>query len=86
MKLRTEKGKWLVNYKGREIDFGDCGMAAIYYCLTMKDFMTQIAPPPRSYSVKSLVPHPKKRRVTKKWREKINRIRKSFELGVHGEL
>jgi hypothetical protein len=84
MKLRTEKGKWIVSDRGREIEFEDV-IHAVYYCFLMKDFEKQIAPPHCVYPVRSLVPHPKKRRVTKKWREKINRIKRNFELGVHGE-
>lgn len=84
MKLRTEKGKWIVIDGGREIEF-ESGLHAFYYCLIKKDFEKQIAPKPLLYPVRSLVPHPKKRRVTKKWRDKINRIKHNYEMGVHGE-
>jgi hypothetical protein len=85
MKLKTEKGKWIVTDKGREIDFKGCSLEALDYCFIMKDFVTHIAPPARLYPVRSLVPHPKKRRVTKKWKEKINRIKRNYEMGLHGE-
>jgi hypothetical protein len=82
MKLRTEKGKWILLHNGKEITY-DKGVYAFCYFLTMKDFEKQIAPPRCVYPVKSLVPHPKKRRITKKWREKINRIKRDYEMGVH---
>lgn len=85
MKLKTEKGKWIVRHNERDIDFKGCGVAALYYCFIMKDFVTHIAPPARLYPVRSLVPRPKKRRVTKKWKEKIKRIKRNYEVGMHGE-
>ena len=85
MKLRTIKGDWIVIHNGREINFRGCALAAIDYCLTMKKFMRQIVLPKKLYPVKSLVPHPKKRRVTKKWRERIITIKRNYELGVYGE-
>ena len=82
MKLRTENSKWIVSDRGREIEF-DGGLHAVYYCFLMKDFEKQIAPKPLLYPVKSLVPHPKKRRVTKIWKEKINRIKRNYEMELH---
>lgn len=82
MKLRTEKGKWIVSDRGREVIF-DKGLEAFYYCLLMRDFHKQIPPEKCVYPVKSLVAKPKKRRITKKWREKINRIKRDYEMGVH---
>ena len=81
MKLRTEKGKWIVTHNGKEKIF-DNGLCAFCYCLIMGDLGKQIAPPKCVYPVRSLVPHPKKRRITKKWREKINRIKRNYEMGV----
>lgn len=84
MKLRTESGKWIVSDRGREIEFRG-GLHAVYYCFLMKDFEKQIAPLHCVYPVRSLVPHPKKMRYTKKWREKVERIKKEYMLGVLGE-
>jgi hypothetical protein len=84
MKLRKEKGLWIVTDKGREIEFLR-PIEALYYCYIMKDFVKQIAPVNQVYPVKSLVPHPKKRRITKKWRDKINAIKTNYEIGVSKE-
>lgn len=98
MKLRTEKGKWIVTdgkwelvdgkwvwlSLGKEIDFGENQMVAWEYVLVM---MLLRKNPHISRKgeciVKSLTPNPKKRRMTKKWKEKIKRYKQIFEAGVH---
>lgn len=85
MKLRTEKGKWIVIDKGRRIDFDDCALAALDYCLIMKDLRKQIKPLPCLYPVKSLTPRPKKRRRTKKWKDRIFAIQQKYQLGIHAQ-
>lgn len=85
MKLKTVKGQWLLQDGERLIDFKDEGIVAWGYVLTMRDIRDLPKVPRQLYPVRSLVPHPKKRRVTKKWREKINRIKRNYEMGVHGE-
>lgn len=82
MKLRTEKGKWIITHNGRVIEYNK-GLFAFYYCYVMKDFEKQIAPTHCVYPVKSLVPHPKKRRFAKKWKEKVKRIKSDYDNGVH---
>lgn len=86
MKLRRENGEWIVTHEGREINFNGCYLAALEYIFIYKPtHKSKRVASVHLHPVKSLVPHPKKRRVTKKWREKINRIKREYELGVHGE-
>lgn len=84
MKLRTEKGCWKIEHNGKAIKYENA-LQSMCYCLTMGEFETHIAPPHCVYPVKSLVPHPKKRRMTKKWREKIEKIKINYKLGVNAE-
>jgi hypothetical protein len=84
MKLRLENGKCIVIHNGKVKEF-DILLGGIDYCFEMVPFEKQIAPPHQVYPVRSLVPHPKKRRVTKKWREKINSIKHNFKIGVYGK-
>ena len=84
MKMRTELGMWIIIHNGK-VKVYDTASEAVYYCFEMKEFEKQIAPQNCAYPVRSLVPHPKKRRVTRKWREKIDRIKTNFQLGVNGE-
>ena len=83
MKMRTELGMWIIIHKGKVKVFKSA-IEAVYYCFAMKDFEKQIAPPRQCYPVRSLVPHPKKRRISKKWREKVMIIKHNFKIGAYG--
>lgn len=86
MKLRRENGEWIVTHEGREINYKGCGVAAIAYIFIFRPICRKRRfASVNLYPVRSLVPHPKKVRVTKKWRDKINRIKRAYELGEYGE-
>ena len=74
MKIVTIRGEWTVFDGEKEINTTD-GAVVFGYALTMM----QIRPIPYTnqptYPVLSLVPHPKKRRLTKKYRERIRKIK-----------
>ena len=74
MKLRTEKGVWKLLDGGREIHF-ESGIYAFAYMLIMAKVRPIPCTTPSIYPVRSLVPHPKKRNLTKKQREIIRKIK-----------
>lgn len=78
MKMISIKGVFTIFDGGREINVTESAVA-FGYVMTMM----QIRPIPctvekSTYPVLSLVPHPKKRRITKKNRERIRRIKATF--------
>ena len=85
MKLKTIKGQWLVTDGEREIDFKNDGLAAWYYVLTMKSIRRLPKLPRQIYPVRSLTPHPKKRRMTAKYKQKIKDIKNRYEREMHRE-
>ena len=74
MKMFSTKGEFFIFDGEREINVKESAVA-FGYALTMM----QIRPIPYTnqptYPVLSLVPHPKKRRITKKYRERIRKIK-----------
>jgi hypothetical protein len=83
MKLRTVKGEWIITDEGKEIKFGKGSMTALYYVFLMRDLRRYKMPLINRYAVRSLVPHPKKRRFTRKWREKVNSIKHREKMGEY---
>ena len=74
MKLVTIKGKWTLFDGEREINVIE-GSVAFGYAMVMAEVRPHKCTTPSIYPVRSLVPHPKKRRITKKWREKVKQIK-----------
>ncbi len=70
MKLKTVNGEWIITDKDRTITVSE-GAVAFGYILTMAQLRPIKCTTPSVYPVRSLVPHPKKRRLTKKQREFI---------------
>ena len=74
MKLRTEKGVWILLDEGREIHF-ESGIYAFAYMLIMAKVRPIPCTTPSIYPVRSLTPHPKKRRLTKKQYALVKKIK-----------
>lgn len=74
MKLMTIKGEWFLFDGEREITVNE-GAVAFGYAMIMAELRPHKCTTPSIHPVRSLVPHPKKRRVTKEWREKISQIK-----------
>ena len=87
MKLKTIKGQWILEDNGRKIDFKSCGLAAWDYVLTMKGIRTKQTEKTNRelYPVKSLSPHPKKRRISVKYKRIIKQIKSDYQNGIHSE-
>jgi hypothetical protein len=67
-KLTTKNGIWTVTDGQRSFETAESAVA-LGYILTMLRTRRQKCTTPTCYPVRSLVPHPKKRRLTAKQRE-----------------
>lgn len=74
MKIVTIKGQWTVFDGDRVIDFEN-GTYAFGYAMLMAEIRPHKCIAPSVYPVRSLTPRPKKLKLTKKWREKVNNIK-----------
>jgi len=74
MKLRTIKGEWVLFDGERQISVTE-GSIAFGYVFVMMGVRTIPCTTPALHPVRSLVPHPKKRRLTKRHRELVNKIK-----------
>ena len=77
MKLISIKGVFTIFDGGREINVTESAVA-FGYALTMMEIRPVPCTVPSTYPVLSLVPHPKKQKITKKQRERIRRIKCSL--------
>ena len=74
MKLITIKGEWVLFDSEKEITVTD-GCIAFAYAMLMAEVRPHKCITPSIYPVRSLVPHPKKRKLSKKWRDKAKAIK-----------
>lgn len=74
MKLRTKNGEWILTDGTRVISF-ESGTAAFAYMLIMTRVRPVPCTTPTIYPVRSLIPHPKKRRLTKKQYALVRKIK-----------
>ncbi len=73
MKLRTEKGEWILTDNGREINFENDYNSAWLYVFFMKGIRDLPTIPQTAYPVRSLIPKMKKRKLVSKLSRKANK-------------
>lgn len=74
MKLKTKNGEWILTDGTRDISFEN-GTLAFAYMLIMAKVRPIPCSTPTIYPVRSLTPHPKKRRLTKKQYALVRKIK-----------
>lgn len=77
MKLKTVNGEWIITDGNKTVTVTD-GAVAFGYILTMAQIRPIICTTPSVYPVRSLVPHPKKRRLSKRQREFIKAYKSQY--------
>lgn len=75
MKIVTIKGEWTVFDGERVIEFEN-GEVAFAYAMVMARIRAHKCITPSVYPVRSLVPHPKKKKLTKEQRERFMQIKR----------
>ena len=77
MKLKTIKGQWIVTDGNKTFSVAE-GCVAFGYIMLMAQLRPHKCITPSIHPVRSLVPHPKKRRLTKKQREFVKAYKAQY--------